>query len=131
MVSQKGRQAQTSVYLPVETLERLQQLAKRSRIPMAAYLREAVEELSYTEGSDWDTVRITVHDTGDGIPADLLPRVFDRFVKGTDSDPNLPDAQVDQVLVLDVYHHFDYPEKMLAGIHKALKPGGKLVIVEY
>jgi predicted DNA-binding protein len=45
MVSQKGRQAQTSVYLPVETLERLQLLAKRSRIPMAAYLREAVEDL--------------------------------------------------------------------------------------
>lgn len=30
-------------------------------------------------------VRITVHDTGDGIAADLLPRVFDRFVKGADS----------------------------------------------
>ena len=30
-------------------------------------------------------VRITVHDTGDGIPAELLPRVFDRFVKGSDS----------------------------------------------
>ena len=45
MASQKGRQAQTSVYLPVETLERLQQLSKRSRIPMASYLREAVDDL--------------------------------------------------------------------------------------
>jgi len=53
------------------------------------------------------------------------------FVKGTETDPNLPEGQVDQILVLDVYHHFDYPEKMLAGLHKALKPSGKLVIVEY
>jgi len=53
------------------------------------------------------------------------------FVKGTESDPGLPEGQVDMVLVLDVYHHFNYPEKMLAAIHKALKPGGKLVIVEY
>jgi len=45
MVSQKGRQAQTSIYLTVEMLERLQQLSKRSRISMAAYLREAVEDL--------------------------------------------------------------------------------------
>jgi ubiquinone/menaquinone biosynthesis C-methylase UbiE len=53
------------------------------------------------------------------------------FVKGTDSDPNLPEGQLDLVLVLDVYHHFDYPEKMLAAISKALKPDGKLVVVEY
>ncbi len=53
------------------------------------------------------------------------------FVKGTESDPNLPEAQVDEALVLDAYHHFDYPEKMLASIHKALKPEGKLVVVEY
>lgn len=45
MVSQKGRQAQTSVYLPLETLERLQELSKRSRIPMASYMREAVDDL--------------------------------------------------------------------------------------
>ena len=53
------------------------------------------------------------------------------FVKGSETDPRLPDAALDEILVLDVYHHFDYPEKMLAAIYKSLKPGGKLVIVEY
>jgi ubiquinone/menaquinone biosynthesis C-methylase UbiE len=53
------------------------------------------------------------------------------FVKGTETDPKLPEAGLDIVLALDVYHHFDYPEKMLAAIHRSLKPGGKLVVVEY
>ena len=53
------------------------------------------------------------------------------FVKGSVTDPNLPEGQVDMELVLDAYHHFDYPDKMLAGLSKALKPDGKLVIVEY
>ena len=53
------------------------------------------------------------------------------FVKGSETDPNLPEGAVDMVLALDVYHHFNYPEKMLAAIHKALKPGGKLIVVEY
>lgn len=53
------------------------------------------------------------------------------FVKGTATDPKLPDDGVDIALLLDVYHHFDYPEKMLAALHKALRPDGRLVIVEY
>jgi len=53
------------------------------------------------------------------------------FVKGSETDPNLPENSVDVALALDVYHHFDYPEKMLAAIHKALKADGKLVVVEY
>jgi len=53
------------------------------------------------------------------------------FVKGDARDPKLPEDKMDMVLAFDVYHHFDYPEKMLAGIHKALRADGKLVIVEY
>ena len=53
------------------------------------------------------------------------------FIKGTETDPNLPEGQVDMELVLDAYHHFNYPEKMLAALRAALNPDGKLVVVEY
>lgn len=53
------------------------------------------------------------------------------FVKGTETDPKLPEGALDVALALDVYHHFDYPEKMLAALYKSLKPDGRLVIVEY
>ena len=53
------------------------------------------------------------------------------FVKGTERDPMLPAGSVDIALALDSYHHYDYPAEMLAGIHRALKPGGHLVLVEY
>lgn len=53
------------------------------------------------------------------------------FIKGTETDPRLGDSSVDVILALDSYHHYNYPEKMLAGFHKALRNGGRLVIVEY
>lgn len=53
------------------------------------------------------------------------------FIQGMESDPKLPESEVDIVLAYDVYHHFANPEKMLAAFYKALRPGGRLVIVEY
>ena len=53
------------------------------------------------------------------------------FIKGSETDPMLPEGGADMALALDSYHHYDYPQKMLAGIRKGLKPGGKLVLVEY
>jgi ubiquinone/menaquinone biosynthesis C-methylase UbiE len=53
------------------------------------------------------------------------------YILGTPNDPKLPENSVDVILALDAYHHFDYPEKMLANLHKSLKPGGRLVIVDF
>ena len=54
-----------------------------------------------------------------------------RFVLGTTTDPKLAVHSCDVILVLDAYHHFDFPQKMLARIKAAMKPGGKLAIVDY
>jgi len=51
--------------------------------------------------------------------------------KGTSQSPNLPDASVDLAIMVDVYHELEYPHEMLQAIHKALKPNGKLLLLEY
>jgi SAM-dependent methyltransferase len=52
-------------------------------------------------------------------------------VLGLADDPKLPDAAIDLELLVDVYHEFSEPQKMLRGLRKALKPGGRLVLLEY
>ena len=51
--------------------------------------------------------------------------------RGNAISPRLPDASVDLVLMVDVYHEFDFPFEMMTGICRALKPGGRVVFVEY
>ncbi len=74
---------------------------------------------------------------GEDIQADFLDRARAKnvpnteLILGTATDPKLPPSSVDIALALDVYHHFDYPEKMLAAIRGALKPGAHLVIVDF
>lgn len=53
------------------------------------------------------------------------------FVQGTDRDPKLPARTCDLVLVLDAYHHFDYPGEMLASIKASLTAKGRLALVDY
>ena len=53
------------------------------------------------------------------------------FVLGSEKDPKLKANSFDIILVLDVYHHFDYPADMLSALHKALKADGRLAICEY
>lgn len=52
-------------------------------------------------------------------------------ILGTETDPKLPAGEVDLILMVDVYHEFAYPYEMTEALAKALKPGGRLVFVEF
>src|SRR6266478_5030264 len=52
-------------------------------------------------------------------------------VLGVEDDPKLPAGALDMALLVDVYHEFSQPRKMLAKIRAALRPTGRLVLLEY
>jgi ubiquinone/menaquinone biosynthesis C-methylase UbiE len=52
-------------------------------------------------------------------------------VLGTGTDARLPAAAIDLALMVDVYHEFSHPAEMLQSIRRALKPDGRLVLLEY
>lgn len=53
------------------------------------------------------------------------------LVKGSEQSTNLSVNSVDKVLMVDVYHEFSYPYEMMASIKNALRPYGKVYLIEY
>lgn len=53
------------------------------------------------------------------------------LVLGEPADPKLPPSSIDLALMVDVYHELGDPQTMLANIKKALKPDGRLALIEY
>jgi ubiquinone/menaquinone biosynthesis C-methylase UbiE len=98
-------------------------------------------------GSGYFTVRLAnrVGPTGRVFANDLQPEMLKMLasrlaseritnvtlVPGAVDDPRLPISSIDLVLMVDVYHEFSEPQKMLRAIHRALKPAGRLVLLEY
>lgn len=81
--------------------------------------------------------RVYANDLQQGM-LDLIRRRVERdrltnveLVLGTEDDPKLPPASVDLALMVDVYHEVSQPQTMLRRIREALKPGGRLVLLEY
>ncbi|WP_069660126.1 class I SAM-dependent methyltransferase [Arcticibacter eurypsychrophilus] len=52
-------------------------------------------------------------------------------VKGGEKSPNLPAGTIDLAILVDVYHELLYPHEFLQSIKQALKPNGKLLLIEY
>ena len=54
-----------------------------------------------------------------------------KTILGTYHNPKLPPASCDLILLVDVYHEFSHPEHQLKAMHAALKPEGRVALVEY
>ncbi len=52
-------------------------------------------------------------------------------VVNSPADAMLDAASIDLAFTVDTYHHFEYPKSMLASIHKALRSGGRLIVIDF
>ena len=145
-----GREiAQTMSYLGAEWLERAERIEEENPEAMIDALKIKPGDLvaDFGSGSGFITRRLArrVGSSGTVLAVDIQPQMVQilrdnlkeagiknvRPVLSTVSDPKLPEGKVDLVLMVDVYHECSEPEAVLKGIKKALKPGGRLVLVEY
>ncbi|TAE60688.1 MAG: class I SAM-dependent methyltransferase [Nostocales cyanobacterium] len=52
-------------------------------------------------------------------------------ILATETNPNLPANSIDLAIFVDAYHELAYPQEVMTEIVKSLKPGGKVVLIEY
>jgi len=52
-------------------------------------------------------------------------------ILGSEKSVNLPKNSVDKILMVDVYHEFNFPVEMIASIKNVLKPNGQIFLIEY
>lgn len=75
------------------------------------------------------------------VQQEMLDRIEDRIrrdgvsnlrtVRGTQQDPGLAPGSVDLILIVDAYHEFSHPHEMGRAMFEALRPGGRLILIEY
>jgi ubiquinone/menaquinone biosynthesis C-methylase UbiE len=113
----------------------------------ALNLRPGMTIADLGSGVGYMTLRMAkrVGPTGKIYGVDLQPGMLTELVKnakdngisnvepilGEPADPKLPAGQIDLILMVDVYHEVSQPQAMLRKIRQALKPDGRLVLLEY
>jgi len=119
----------------------------RERIAELVQLRPgmAVADVGAGTGLFTTIFATTVGPAGKVYAVDIVPK-FIEHIRGlaaakqqanveavlcTERSVELPRNSVDLVFACDTYHHFEYPQATLASIHKALRPGGEFVIVDF
>jgi ubiquinone/menaquinone biosynthesis C-methylase UbiE len=121
--------------------------ARRAAIARAVGLREglAVADVGAGTGVFVDFFARDVGPQGRVFAVEIAPKFVDLLreraatrgmpqvepVLCSDRDVGLAPGSVDVVFTCDTYHHFEYPRATLASIHRALRPGGELVVVDF
>jgi SAM-dependent methyltransferase len=113
----------------------------------ALEIREGSRVADLGAGTGYFTWRLarSVGRSGRVIAVDIQPRMIDLarttveergldnvdYVLGRERDPKLPRSSLDMVFIAHAYHEFSDPEAIMEAVRRSLKPGGRLVIVEY
>lgn len=121
--------------------------AQRARIARAVGLRPgmAVADVGAGTGVFVDLFAQDVGSSGRVYAVEIAPKFVERLaerarqrgqlqvsaVLGDERDVRLPAASCDVVFACDTYHHFQFPQSSLASIHRALRPHGELVVVDF
>jgi SAM-dependent methyltransferase len=98
-------------------------------------------------GGGWFTIRLArrVGPNGTVYAEDIQPEMIEairrrvdreglhnvRIIRGTARDPGLPDASLDAVLIVGTYYEIEDPVTLLRNVARALKPNGRLGIVDF
>lgn len=143
------RYAQTMSYLGADWLDRAERVQEEEPdIALSALgLTPGSAVADVGAGSGYMTVRMAklVGPTGKVYANDIQPQMLQilqqrlarervpnvELVLGTFDDPRLPANTLDLILMVDVYHEFSEPQKMLQRMRESLKTGGRLVLFEY
>ncbi len=117
-----------------------------NRVVQALELRLTDVVADIGAGTGYFTFRLSPRvPQGRVLAVDIQPAMLDRIrarmategvsniepILGTEEDPGLPPGAVDVALIVVSYHEFSHPREMMARVVEALKPGGRLVLVEY
>lgn len=118
-----------------------------ARLLEALELREGDVVADVGAGSGYHTFRIAprVGPRGKVYAVDVQPEMVDvlrrraraenvsnvEVVHGTPQDPKLPPGAAHLVLLVDVYHEFAWPYEMMRALRRALRPAGRVVLVEF
>jgi protein-L-isoaspartate O-methyltransferase len=144
-----GRQiAQVMGYLGAGWLERKEREKEEEPAKLMAALKlkptDVVADIG--AGSGYYTFRMAKQvPQGKVLAVDIQPEMIDLLkkriqqtktanvetIQSGDSDPKLKPDSVDVILLVDVYHEFEFPFEMTAALVKALKKGGRIIFVEF